>query len=134
MIVTVDRYTRVVLTVLTVLLTVVAVGLWCDAPSSLETAEAKLPDAGLQFNRMIEELREVNANLVDLQHMLASGAVRVQVVTAPTGGKPGAAQIVSQVAREPASDAVADKTTTADIAVTEAPVVDTTSAPAKPAK
>ena len=130
MIVTVDKYTRVVLTALTVLLTIVAVGLWCDGPSSLETAEAKLPDSGLQFNLMIEELSQVNATIADLKQLLVSGAVRVQVVNAPTGDKPSGAGIVSQIVVEPAADAMTALPTSADTAATEPAAAMDASAPA----
>ena len=75
-----DDYTRVLLTVIAVLLTVVAVGLWTHAPSSISTAEARLPDSGLQFNQMIVELQRTRASMDGIANLLRSGQAKVQII------------------------------------------------------
>ena len=86
MTVTVDGYTRFLLTVIAVLLAVVAVGLWFEAPSALPTAQAKADglaeqmNPGLQLNQMVKNSEKLNASLAELNKLMVSGAVKVQVI------------------------------------------------------
>ncbi|MBI9017444.1 MAG: hypothetical protein JEZ07_09320 [Phycisphaerae bacterium] len=82
MVVTVDKYTRFILTVIAVLLLVVSVGLWGHAPSTLSTANAAIPDSGKQLNDVISQLEAVKASVDKVQQTLTSGGVKVQIVTA----------------------------------------------------
>lgn len=104
--ITVDRYTRLCLTAIAVLLTLVVLGLWTDLPTSLNAAAANgpgilpgsaggnpyptppapqiLPDSGAQRGQMIVELKTVSARLDEIQKTLTSGKVKVMVVTAET--------------------------------------------------
>ena len=79
----VDNYTKVMLTVIAVLLTVVAAGLWCESPNTVATAEARLPDSGLQFNEMIQGLAEVEQAIAELSDFLRTGTLRVEVKEPP---------------------------------------------------
>jgi len=79
--VTVDTYTRLVLTAITVLLTVLALGLWYQSPSAVAPAQgAGIPDAGMQTNQVLDRLTSIDASLAELKTLLVSGAVKVQVI------------------------------------------------------
>jgi hypothetical protein len=80
MTVKVDGYTRFILTAITVLLTVVAVGLWYEAPSTVSTAEAGIPDSGAQLGQIVDKMDQINKSIGELQVFLASGKIKVQVV------------------------------------------------------
>ena len=80
MTVRVDGYTRFILTAITVLLTVVAVGLWYEAPSTVSTVEAKIPDSGAQLVQIVDKMDRINKSIGELQVFLASGKIKVQVV------------------------------------------------------
>ena len=86
MTVSVDGYTRFLLTIIAVLLTVVAVGLWLETPSALPTAQAKASgyaeqmNPGQQLNQMVKNTEKLHASLAELQKLMVSGAVKVQVV------------------------------------------------------
>ena len=77
----VDNYTRLLLTVIAVLLLFVGVGLWYQAPVSPVTpAYGKIPDQGQQLNSIIQKLDDVNNSIIRLENLLVSGKVKVQVV------------------------------------------------------
>ena len=76
----VDTYTRVILTIIAVLLTVVGAGLWLESPSVVSTAEAALPDAGLQRKLMVAELQQIRMELRGISELLLSGGMKVQVI------------------------------------------------------
>jgi len=78
--VTVDSYTRMVLTAITVLLTILAVGLWYESPSTLESAQAKIPDQGMQLQAMIDLQAQTNLQLAQIHSALLSGNVKVQLI------------------------------------------------------
>ena len=80
MIVTVDKYTRSLLTIIAVLLTVLAAGLWFETPTTMAPAQAKIPDSGLQFQRVIDQTGRITTSLDNLTELLISGQVRVQIV------------------------------------------------------
>ena len=75
-----DDYTRVLLTVIAVLLTLVAVGLWTHTPSSISTAQARLPDSGLQLNQIILELQRTRTSMDGVANLLRSGQAKVQII------------------------------------------------------
>ena len=82
----VDGYTRVMLTVIAVLLTVLAVGMWCETPQMSQTAAAgRIPDSGLQFDSIRQSVDQVNQSIQQLSNLMVSGQVRVRVVD-PAGG------------------------------------------------
>jgi len=94
MIVTVDKYTRVVLTVIAALLTVVAVGMWIDAPSAVPAAQAAIPDSGAQLQQILDTNKAIKSSLGEFGAVLRSGQVKVQIVE-PTGkAKASAAKAV----------------------------------------
>ena len=70
MTVTVDTYTRLLLTVIAVLLSVTAFGLWCQSPTMLETAQARIPDSGEQLNQIIEKVDDIDTSLSKLNKLL----------------------------------------------------------------
>jgi hypothetical protein len=86
MTVRVDGYTRFILTVIALLLGVVAVGMWGPAPNTTPAAQAALPSPGEQLNpgrqldEMVKNSDQLNQALAELQKLLVSGAVKVQVV------------------------------------------------------
>jgi hypothetical protein len=86
-VVCVDGYTRVCLTVIAALLTVLIAGLWAQGvPVAREAAAAAappppagIPDAGGQRDRMVKELERITARLEHLDGMFESGKAKVQV-------------------------------------------------------
>lgn len=76
----VDSYTRFILTAIAVLLTVVAVGLWCESPTALPQAQAGIPNQGQQLQDIVAQLQVVNESVNGLAATLLSGNVRVQVI------------------------------------------------------
>ncbi|GEM_PF-2096168 len=78
----VDSYTRFILTAIAVLLTVIAVGLWCESPTSLDHVQAGIPNQGQQLQDVVTQLQGVNESVASLEATLLSGNVRVQIVEA----------------------------------------------------
>ena len=92
--VTVDGYTRILLTVITVLLTVLAVGMWCETPNTVPPAQAQgIPDSGQQLDKISQTLSSIDKSMADMQKLMVSGAVKVQVVE-PKSTKKAAAKPV----------------------------------------
>lgn len=90
----VNPYTRVCLTVIAVLLTVLIVGMWAEAvPVTREAAATGIPDSGRQRDKMIKELEKQTAKLDRLVRLFESGSAKVQVKDADgkQAGKNGAA-------------------------------------------
>jgi hypothetical protein len=81
----VDRYTRVCLAVIAVLLTVLVVGLWAEMPQA-SRASAGGPgtdgfgDTAARIKDQLEATQKTNAKLDEIQILLTSGNVKVQVV------------------------------------------------------
>lgn len=82
--VTVDGYTRILLSVITVLLTVLAVGMWCESPSTIPSASGAMgiPDSGQQLHAVLTKLDNIDKSIADMKKLMVSGAVKVQVVEA----------------------------------------------------
>ena len=79
--VTVDNYTRVMLTVIAVLLKLVGIGLWVEAPSTTPSVYgAGIPDTGQQLDQLLVEAQKINASLNKINDVLTSGKVKVQVM------------------------------------------------------
>lgn len=81
MTVNVDNYTRFMLTVIAVLLSVVATGLWFETPDTVSPAYGRIVDSGLQLNVLIEETTKVNDSIRDIAKLLRSGDVKVTIVS-----------------------------------------------------
>jgi len=81
MTVTVDNYTRILLTTIAFLLVVVGVGLWHETPTTLPSAYGGIPDSGQQLDQLIQEVKEIQTSLAKLNLVLTSGKIKVQVVT-----------------------------------------------------
>lgn len=81
--VTVDGYTRVCLTVIAVLLTVLIVGLWAEdvSPASdAHAAQAKaFLDSSAQRKAMLKAQEQTNAKLDELTALFRSGDAKVQL-------------------------------------------------------
>jgi len=86
----VDGYTRVCLTAIAVLLTVLIVGLWATGLDLSADARAATPfgDSGEQRQEYITLQKETNSKLGELVSLLRSGEVKVQLVdkAKPNGG------------------------------------------------
>ncbi|RPI58345.1 MAG: hypothetical protein EHM48_10250 [Planctomycetaceae bacterium] len=87
----VDKYTRVCLTVIAALLTVVIIGLWSTALPSASQARAAGDDdlfgnSGGQRQAIIKAQEQTTAKIDDLIKVLKSGEVKVQIA----GGGDGA--------------------------------------------
>ena len=81
--VTVDGYTRILLSAITVLLTVLAIGMWCETPSMVPPAQAQgIPDSGQQLHQISQKLDSIDKSIAGMQKLMVSGAVKVQVVEA----------------------------------------------------
>jgi hypothetical protein len=93
----VDRYTRLCLTAIAVLLTVVVVGLWSQTPLA-PIASAAGPekdgafgDTGARIAAQLEAAQKTNAKIDELIQLLTSGQVKVQVVKEKDDKSPGGA-------------------------------------------
>ncbi len=84
----VDWYTRVCLTVIAVLLTVLIVGLWSDQPMAPTARAADQPfgDASADRQAIAKGMEQVNAKVDELIGVLKSGDVKVQVTEPAKGG------------------------------------------------
>ncbi len=72
-----DRFTRSIMVVIALLLGVICVGLWRDGPSILPSAEAQVPDSGMQRNQMLREAQKTNALLGQILKHLQEDTVSV---------------------------------------------------------
>ncbi|MFP4106723.1 MAG: hypothetical protein ACLFVU_11610 [Phycisphaerae bacterium] len=80
-VVRVDNYTRVCLTLIAVLLTVMVVGLWADHTPDTEQAQAAQPfvNASAQRLAMVKQQQVTNEKLDKLVSLLQSGDLVVNV-------------------------------------------------------
>jgi hypothetical protein len=78
---TLDRFTRGILVVITILLAVIAVELWQQRPNVLPQAYAQIPDSGMQRNVAITEARETNRLLQGILTHLQSKPIKVEIET-----------------------------------------------------
>lgn len=85
---TFDRFTRSILVVLTLLLSVIAVELWIGL-ADRSTAVAQIPDTGLQRQNIVEETRRTNQLLEQILTQLRTGTMKVRSESAdkPEGKK-----------------------------------------------
>lgn len=74
-----DRGTRGLLAVLTVLLAVLIAELWWIGPAIVPAASAQIPNAGTQRNLLVEEQKRTNELLARIARRLDEGPVRVQM-------------------------------------------------------
>lgn len=93
--VTLDRYTRGLLTALVVLLTIIAIELWAGRPDSVPAAHAQIPDTALQRLEIVQESRRTNVLLEQILDHLKSKTIQVTIKadegkkTAPARGAKG---------------------------------------------
>jgi hypothetical protein len=77
----IDRYTKMMLTVIAVMLTLVAMGLWIEkSPSVVTEAYAGIPDSGQQLDELITSVNNIQGSLDSMAALLVSGKVKVKVV------------------------------------------------------
>lgn len=74
-----DKYTRVVLTAITVLLTFIAVELADRGSPGLPAAQAQIPDTGKQRQVLLEETRQSNRLLSAILEHLRTKRIKVEV-------------------------------------------------------
>ena len=86
----VDTYTRVCLTAIAVLLTVVVLGLWADGvPTAGELRGAeKFLDSAAQRKAILEQQKQTNAKLDELVGMFRNGQAKVRLVQEAAGPVP----------------------------------------------
>ena len=97
MVVQVDAYTRVCLTVIAALLTVMIVALWADGVRPAESAlaskivveERRPPGPGSQRAEILAAQKQTTAKLTELIAVLKSGDVKVRVTEMPAGSAGG---------------------------------------------
>ena len=79
----VDAYTRVCLTVLAALMTILIVAIWADGVNISNSAAARdvFVDSSAQRNAMVAEVKKTNQKLDELISLLKSGGVKVQVLS-----------------------------------------------------
>ena len=83
MVVVMDNYTRIVLTVIAVLLTCIAIPLWTQGPEmspSAMAASSGIPDSGQQLNELISLTADNKASLELIAEKLSSGTLKVQII------------------------------------------------------
>ena len=77
----IDRYTKMVLTVIAVMLTLVAIGMWHEqTPSVVTPVYAGIPDSGQQLQQLITSVEKIQGSMDEVVALLISGKVKVQVV------------------------------------------------------
>lgn len=87
MVVVMDNYTRVLLTVIAVLLTLIAIPLWTENGEMSSNAyaaapgRAGIPDAGQQLGELIELTKTSNAALLEINQILSKGVVKVELTS-----------------------------------------------------
>ena len=97
----VDAYTRVCLTVIAGLLTLLVLGLWADGVPTpgeafgLEAGGKGIPNAGQQREQIVKELKANGAKLDRLVRLFEGGKAKVQI----TGQKAGNQGVVRIKAR-----------------------------------
>jgi hypothetical protein len=90
----IDGYTRLCLTAIAVLLTVMVIGLWAHTPGPSEATAAEMPrgfDAAGQRRSILEAQQETNKKLGELIELLRSGQAKVQVAAPAASGESNAA-------------------------------------------
>ena len=89
----VDAHTRLCLTGIVVLLAVLVVGLWAQAPLAAPASAAGdgFSDAGARNAAQLEAAQKTNAKLDELIGLLTSGQVKVQLMKEKDDKAPGGA-------------------------------------------
>ena len=86
-----DGYTRLCLTVIAGLLTVLIIGLWAQKTPAGPDALAQMPsviDPAAQRYSVTKAVEQSNAKLDELIKLLRSGEAKVQVIEEPKAGRP----------------------------------------------
>ena len=82
MVIAIDNYTRTLLTIIAVLLTLIAIPLWTDnvSPESQAlAARSGIPDSGQQMNELIEIVKESNLKLENIAAILEKETLKVEI-------------------------------------------------------
>jgi len=119
MTVTVDRYTKVILTIIAVLLTLTVVDMWYETPVNIPSAQAGIPDTGKQLDMVNLNLEKIYDSIQDLQTLLCSGKVKVQVAESSaviaTPARPTAAPATTAPAATAPATSAQDNVSTTEI-------------------
>lgn len=75
-----DRFTRMILTALTLLLAIIAVELWAFAPDTTPRASAQIPDTGMQRKLIVDESKRTNELLERILDHLETKPIRVHLI------------------------------------------------------
>lgn len=75
-----DRFTRMILTALTLLLAIIAVELWAFAPDTTHRASAQIPDTGMQRKLIVDETKRTNELLEQILDHLETKPIRVHLI------------------------------------------------------
>jgi hypothetical protein len=78
----IDRYTRLLLTALVVLLSMIAVELWVALPGGVPSAHAQIPDTAMQRQQIAQESQRTNDLLQKILDHLKTGSIKVRMETA----------------------------------------------------
>ncbi|MCB9858090.1 MAG: hypothetical protein H6818_20590 [Phycisphaerales bacterium] len=79
-----DKYTRVLLTVIAGLLSVIAVELAFEGSPAMPAAQAQIPDTGKQRLAIVEESKQTNKLLSAILEHLRTKTVKVEMKTTDT--------------------------------------------------
>jgi len=82
-----DRYSRTLLTLLTVLLAILVVELWSHRPAMIPAAAAQVPDAAAQRQHLLVEQRRTNELLERIAKLLDERLPRERVPSRAAGRK-----------------------------------------------
>ncbi len=91
----VDKFTKSVLTVIAVMTTLIAIALWVAPPEMTESAYARpagIPDSGQQLQNIDNNVQQIQQSLSELNTLLVSGRIKVQVVEAKDVPAPRSAE------------------------------------------
>jgi len=91
----IDRFTKSVLMIIAVMTTLIAMALWMAPPPVTEPAYARpagIPDSGQQLQSIDDSVKQIQQSLNQLNTLLVSGRVKVQVVEAKDVARPRATE------------------------------------------
>ncbi len=85
MVVVMDNYTRILLTMITVLLTLIAIPLWTENAEMNSPVNAAaltrqgIPDSGQQLNDLIIQTERNNVTLEEIARILSKDTIKVEI-------------------------------------------------------
>lgn len=82
MVIALDNYSRIILTVIAVLLTLIVIPLWTDninPDSQALAARTGIPDSGQQMNELIEIMKQNSETLEKIAAILENQTLKVEI-------------------------------------------------------